>query len=96
MANTTHFKIIEYIDINTTKEIDTIYVTLINNTLFDEIEENNDLGVRAYFSTSNSFEEDNDLDNNNEIIFYVSSLDFDFNFNLAQYYQDRKINIYDK
>jgi hypothetical protein len=98
MANTTLFKIIEYIDINTTKKIDTIYVTLINNTLFDEIEENNNnnLGIRAYFSTSNSFEGDYDLLNNTEIIFYVSSLDIHFNFHLAQYYQDRKVNIYDK
>ena len=96
MANTTLFKIIEYIDINTTKEIDTIYVTLINNTLFDKIEENNDLGIRAYFSTSNSFKEDYDLRNNSEIIFYISSSDIHFNFHLAQYYQDRKINIYDK
>ena len=96
MANTTLFKIIEYIDINTTRGIDTIYVTLINNTLFDEIEENNDLGIRAYFSTNNSLEEDLDLRNNTEIIFYISSLDIHFNFDLAQYYQDRKINIYDK
>ena len=95
MANTTQFRIMEYIDLNpsiNSSENINIFVTLINNTLFDESEEKNDLGVKAYFSTKNSI----NLQNIYNFIFYISSSDIHFNFNLAQYYQDRKINIYNK
>ena len=92
MGNTSFFKIMEYIDIETDDD-DFIYVTLINNSLF----ENNDtFDVRAYITTDKykkitktDFEKKN-------ITFYVSSSDIHFNFDLAQYYENKKIFIYNK
>ena len=92
MANTTQFRIMEYIDANISNN-DYIFVTLINMSLFNNTEGNNDLGVKAYFSTRNlgvNLKEFKDIE------FYLSSEYIDFNYQLAQYYQDRKINIYDK
>jgi len=95
MANTSLFKTIEYIDIYTKNENDLIFVTLINNTLFDNYTEE-DAGITAYFSTSNSINNNNDLKNISNITLYVSSKDIRFNFDLAQYYEERKIRIYNK
>ena len=92
MANTTQFKIMEYINANMSNN-DYIFVTLINMSLFNNTEENNDLGVKAYFSTRNL---DINIREYKDIQFFISSQDINFNYQLAQYYQDRKINIYDK
>ena len=92
MGNTTLFKILEYVDMNTKTDDDLIFVTLINNTLYDD---NDNFGVRALFSSNNSIKE-NDLNEMQNITYYVSSLYINFNFHLAQYYQDKKIKIYDK
>ena len=95
MANTSLFKIIEYIDIYTEKNNDIlIFVTLINNSLFNNSDDN-DFGVRAYFSTINSIKND-DLRNLKNITFYISSKEIKFNYDLAQYYKERKIDIYNK
>ena len=94
MANTTEFKIMEYIKINTTKT-KYIYVTLINNSYFDESSGNDDLGINVSFSTNESINVD-DLSEIKELTFYISSLDIKFNFNLAQYYENKKIRIYNK
>ena len=95
MGNTEIFKIMEYIDINTNTDEDLIFVTLINGTLFEQNDKDNIFGIKAYFSTNNSIEED-DLSKLNNLTYYVSSKDIHFNFHLAQYYQNKKINIYDK
>ena len=95
LYNRSLFRIMEYIDINETTNDEYIIVTLINNTLFEGSEKGDELGVRAYFSVKNSSINSN-LNQLKNIKFYISSSDIDFNFQLAQYYQDRKINIYDK
>ena len=94
MSNTTEFKIMEYIKINTTKT-KYIYVTLINNSIFDENSLNDDLGINVSFSTNESINVD-DLSEIKDLTFYISSLDIKFNFNLAQYYENKKIRIYNK
>ena len=94
MSNTTEFKIMEYIKINTTKT-KYIYVTLINNSYFDENSLNDDLGINVSFSTNESINVD-DLSEIKDLTFYISSLDIKFNFNLAQYYENKKIRIYNK
>ena len=95
LSNETRYKIMEYIGLNVTNSEEYIIVTLINNTLFGETNEENDLGVKAYFSTRNA-SINGDLDKLNNITFYISSADINYNYQLAQYYQDRKINIYNK
>ena len=92
LKNISFNKIIEYIDIPTQTEEDLIFVTLINKAIFNK--SSNNFDVKAYFSTNNSIQY-NDLNNIN-IIYYVSSSNISFNFDLAQYYKERKIQIYNK
>ena len=88
-------RIIEYIDINVGGDDEYIFVTLINSTLFSEIEEDNDLGIKAYFSTKDKTINSN-LNNLSNITFYISSSKIAFNYEMAKYYKDRKIDIYNK
>ena len=55
-----------------------------------------DLGVKAYFSTTNDVNGTNTLKNKSNIIFYISSSAIHFNFDLAEYYKTKNIRIYDK
>ena len=92
LYNRTLFKIMEYIDIKEASDDDYIFATLVNN---DVTTGNNDLNIQVYFSVKNSTINSN-LDGLRNITFYISSSYIDFNFQLAQYYLDRKISIYDK
>ena len=95
LSNRTLYRIMEYIDtdsINDNDNDDYVFVTLINKTLFKEFK-GNDLGVRGYFSKKNNTIK---LTESNNIKFYITSSEIQFNFQLAQYYHDRKINIYNK
>lgn len=95
MNNISLSRIIEYIDINVGGDDEYIFVTLINSTLFSEIEEDNDLGIKAYFSTKDKTINSN-LNNLSNITFYISSSTIAFNYEMAKYYKDRKIDIYNK
>ena len=88
-------RIIKYIDINEGNDDEYIFVTLINSTLFGEIEEDNDFGIKAYFSTKNKSINMN-LNNLSNITFYISSSKINFNYEMAKHYKDRKIDIYNK
>ena len=98
MGNMNFFKILEYINIsiNETNENDKIFVTLINSTLFKDEEINeNDFGVKAYFSTSQDIN-NNDIGTKTDFSFFISSSMIKFNMDLAEYYNTRNIKIYDK
>ena len=98
MGNMNFFKILEYINIsiNETNENDKIFVTLINSTLFKDEEINeNDFGVKAYFSTSKDIN-NNDIGTKTDFSFFISSSMIKFNMDLAEYYNTRNIKIYDK
>ena len=93
MTNMNFFRIMEYIDLNV-EDDDLIFVTLINNSLFDNKE--NDFGVVAYFSTSKDINNTDTLSNKTNITFYISSSMINFNFHLAEYYNSKNIEIYNK
>ena len=92
LYNRTLFKVMEYIDIKEASDDEYIFTTLVNNDLTTE---KNDLNIQVYFSFKNSTINSN-LNQLANITFYISSSYINFNFQLAQYYLDRKISIYDK
>ena len=73
-----------------------IFVTLINNKLFDTNQGNNNgFQVSGYFSTTEDFNSNTMKDKVNFIL-HISSSSLNFNFHLAEYYNTKNIKIYDK
>ena len=96
MANMKYFKVMEYINMNMTDENDLIFITLINSSLYDTSQTNEgDFDVTAFFSTSRDVNNTNTLQNKKNFIFHISSLAINFNFDLAEYYKNKNIKIYD-
>ena len=97
MTNMDYFKIKEYIDINITED-DLIFITLINTSLyqFEKKISDHNLGVKAYFSTSKDINNSYDIINKTNFSLYISSSLIHFNLDLAEYYLNKDIKIYDK
>ena len=92
-----YFKVKEYLDIKVDYD-DLIFVTLINSSLFpnNDISEG-DFGVKAYFSTSKDINLLNStIQQQNNFPLFISSSIIHFNFELAEYYNEKNIKIYDK
>ena len=92
-----YFKVMEYLDIKVDYD-DFIFVTLINSSLFPNNEINEgDFGVKAYFSSSKDINMLNStIQQQNNFPLYISSSILHFNFELAEYYNEKNIKIYDK
>ena len=98
MTNMDFFKIKEYIDINITED-DLIFITLMNSSLYQlekQNSNNNNIGVKAFFSSSRDLTGINDIINKTNFSLYISSSLIHFNLDLAEYYFNKDIKIYDK
>ena len=96
MSDENYFKIMEYVNISETDVDDKVFITLINSSLYNETFAPGDFGVKAYISTTNDTNGTNTLLEKNNVIFYISSSVIHFNFDLAEYYSNKNIRIYDK
>ena len=96
LANSQNFKFMEYVNMSVSDENSLIFVTLINNKLFDTNQGNNNgFQVSGYFSTTEDFNSNTMKDKVNFIL-HISSSSLNFNFHLAEYYNTKNIKIYDK